>query len=63
MLWLLERQLMHAQLLEMAKCGHALLTSDPSARAHMFSVFGEVLVGSGGGGGEDEITLATPQTL
>lgn len=53
-------QAMHSLLINMAAERHPLLMEEPKAMGHAMSVFGDVLVAAGGGGGEDEISLASP---
>jgi hypothetical protein len=57
-----EAQEMHGMLVSMAQAKHPLLAEDPSAATHAVRVFSEVLVGGCGGGGDDEIEMATPTT-
>jgi hypothetical protein len=58
----MEAQDMHSMLASMAQARHPLLMEDPAAATHVVRVFCDVLVGVSGGGGDDEIEMATSTT-
>lgn len=49
-------------LMDMAKARHPLLFENPAGMQHAIGVMGEVLAVAGGGGGEDEIDMASDAT-